>query len=270
VLELFDAAPKDYFESLGRLPHVNFEISPETHDDALRRRSGKPYTSRQMEDNIAWALENGIEKFDVFFMIGIPGQDEASVMETVEYAGSLMRRFGTRVMPFIAPLAPFLDPGSLAFEHAERYGYTLLFRTFKKHLEALKKPSWKYMLNYETEHLSRNDIVRVTYEAGKRLNDLKRDTGHIDAQNHEAVARRIEENRALMEQVDLLVDTDGNPRGAGAERRLRELMKKDVPLTAGVICDNEEIKWPVFTSGFRFIRIALAVIGDVVRRAVGR
>ncbi|MBN1883021.1 MAG: TIGR04190 family B12-binding domain/radical SAM domain protein [Deltaproteobacteria bacterium] len=268
VLELFNAAPKAYFEALGSLAHVNFEISPETHDDALRKRSGKPYTTQQIEDNITWALENGIEKFDVFFMIGIPGQDEASVMETVEYAGLLMRRFGTRVMPFIAPLAPFLDPGSLAFEHSDRYGYTVLFRTFKKHLEALEKPSWKYMLNYETEHLSRDDIVRVTYEAGRRLNDLKRETGHIDVRTHETVARRIEENVLLMKEVDLLVDTDGNPKGAAAGEKLKKMMITDMSLTAGVICDNEEIKWPVFTSGFRFIRIAHAVIGDIIRRMV--
>lgn len=268
VLELFDAAPREFFERMGKLPHVNFEISPETHDDALRKRAGKMYSAVQMEDNISWALENGVEKFDVFFMIGIPGQDEASVMETVEYAGDLMKRFGSRVMPFISPLAPFLDPGSLSFEHPDRYGYTVLFRTFKKHLEALEKPSWKYMLNYETEHLSRDDIVRVTYEAGRRLNDLKRETGHINKKTHETVARRIKENKALLEEVDRLVDRDGNPKGRTARAQLAKLKNTDVSLTAGVICDNEEIKWPVFTSGFRFARIGLAVIGDVVRRTV--
>ena len=270
VLELFDAAPREYFERLGRLPHVNFEISPETHDDAIRKRTGKKYSAEQMEDNIAWALKNGVKKFDVFFMIGIPGQDEASVMETVEYAGELMKRFGTRVMPFISPLAPFLDPGSLAFEHPDRYGYTILFHTFKKHLEALEKPSWKYMLNYETEHLSRDDIVRVTYKAGKRLNDLKRETGHIDAQIHETVARRIKDNMTLLEEVDRLVDRDGNPKGQTARVQLNKLRNTDVSLTTGVICHNEEIKWPVFTSGFRFIRIGLAVMGDVLRRTVRR
>jgi len=269
VLELFDTAPREYFQRLGRLEHVNFEISPGTHDDDIRKRSGRMYSTHEMEENIAWALENGVEKFDVFFMIGIPGQDESSVMETVDYAGRLMKRFGKRVMPFISPLAPFLDPGSLSFEHPERYGYRLLFRTFRRHLEALEKPSWKYMLNYETKHLTRDDIVRVTYDAGSRLNDLKRETGHIDETTHETVSRRIEENRALLREVDLLVDREGNPK-AGAGGKLKKLMKTDVSLTEGIICDNEEIKWPVFTSGFRFIRIGAAVIGDVVRRMAGR
>ena len=30
------------------------------------------------------------------------------------------------MIPFISPLAPFLDPGSRAFEEPERYGYRLL------------------------------------------------------------------------------------------------------------------------------------------------
>jgi hypothetical protein len=126
------------------------------------------------------------------------------------------------------------------------------------------------MLNYETEHLSRDDIVRITYDAGERLNDLKRETGHIDRKTHETVAGRIEANRALLTQVDILVDRDGNPKNAVSGEKLRRLMKTEVSLTEGVICDNEEIKWPVFTSGFRFLRIGVAVIGDVIRRRAGR
>ncbi len=43
----------------------------------------------------------------------------------MEYARGLLERFhgDRRLWFFVAPLAPFLDPGSLAFEFPGRYGY---------------------------------------------------------------------------------------------------------------------------------------------------
>ena len=74
---------------------------------------------------------SGCKRVDLFFMIGLPHQDYPSVMETVDYCGELMTRFGgqrqRRVLPLIAPLAPFIDPGSAIFEDPEKYGYRFFY-----------------------------------------------------------------------------------------------------------------------------------------------
>ncbi len=269
VFELFNPAPEDFFDRISTaFPNVNYEISPETHDDAVRKLSGKNYGSGAMEDSIGWALKNGAGKFDVFFMIGIPGQDEKSVMETVEYGGQLMERFGKRLSPFISPLAPFVDPGSIAFERPERHGYRIFFRSFSEHVKALSAPSWKYMLNYETRWLTRDEIVSATYTSGARMNELKLKSGHIDRETYLDVKGRLERDVRLMSYIDEIYDEG---RGGVDEIEADRIMtERGIDLDdIGIVCGEGEIKWPVARSGFRFMNIGLAVIFEVVKRFVG-
>jgi hypothetical protein len=101
-------------------------------------------------------------------MIGLPEQDSGSVLDTVAYSSELLERFGGRLHPFISPLAPFVDPGSRAFEEPGRYGYHFFYRTLEEHRRALLGPTWLQTLNYETRWMTREQIVAVTYEAGRR------------------------------------------------------------------------------------------------------
>jgi B12-binding domain/radical SAM domain protein len=264
VLELFDTAPEGFFEAVSRsLPNVNYEISPETHDDALRRASGKPYKAAGVEQNIGWALKYGARKFDVFFMTGIPRQDYRSVIQTVGYGGRLMKEFGVRLMPFISPMAPFLDPGSIAFENPDKHGYTIRCRSFDDHLKALSSSSWKEMLNYESASLPRDELVGVTYEAGARLNELKFAAGNIDSRTYRRVKARN----------DIL--TIGEGAGDGAVGQKGRLPGKgnggSVGIDAkdlGVVCDKDEIKWKRKGPSFRFLAIGRAVVRELVGRAI--
>ncbi len=264
VFELFDMAPEGFFEMLGgSFPNLNFEISPETHDDEIRKKSGKTYSTDMMEKNLGWAIKYGAKKIDVFFMMGIAGQDRKSVIDTVDYSGSLMEGFGKRVVPFISPLAPFLDPGSIAFENPERHGYRVLFRKFSEHLDAQRSPSWKYMLNYETDWLNRDEIVSVTYEAGKRLNELKYKGGYIDKATHDNVRDRITRDIKFIAQIDRMVDADST---SGIE----DIVDGFDTEGFGTVCDEKEIKWPVTRSGFRFFNIAASVVSDFIKRLINR
>ncbi len=62
----------------------------------------------------------------------------------------------------------------------------------EEHRQALLSPSWKYILNYETEWMDRDAIVYSTYEAGKRLNRLKAEFGLIDRKTAESIEMRID------------------------------------------------------------------------------
>jgi radical SAM superfamily enzyme YgiQ (UPF0313 family) len=108
----------------------------------------------------------GCKRVDLFFMIGLPYQDYLSVIETVRYCEGLLERYGSngRILPMIAPLAPFIDPYSNIFEEPERFGYKLFCKTLREHRQAMLMPSWKYTLNYETIWMTRDDIVRATYD----------------------------------------------------------------------------------------------------------
>jgi B12-binding domain/radical SAM domain protein len=176
ILELFYPASKDFLQRLSlACPSFCLEISPESHDPKIRKVIGRPYSSEELEQTLGDALNVGCRRLDVFFMIGLPRQTPQSALETTDYCQHLLERFrgDKRLSMFTSPLAPFLDPGSLGFEHPERYGYHILFRRLEEHRQALASPSWKYSLNYETDWMNRQQIVDTSYEAILRLNQLR-------------------------------------------------------------------------------------------------
>lgn len=205
TLELFTPAPEDFLRQVARaLPNYSLEISLESHDPVVRRAFGKKYSNQAVERTIEAAFATGCKRLDVYFMIGLPRQTDQSVRDTVAYCGELLDRYGEdgRVHPFISPLAPFLDPGSMAFEEPEKHGYRIFHRTLEDHRRALLHRSWKYVLNYETEWMSREDIVLSSYEAGLGLNRLKARHGLMSPQELSQAEERTNKALELLELLD--------------------------------------------------------------------
>ena len=208
ILELFCPVSTKLVRQMGlTCPNFCLEISPESHDPEVREATGRNYSNQALEQTLGDALDAGCGRLDVFFMIGLPKQTQQSVMDTIDYCDYLLQKFkgDKRLSLFIAPLSPFLDPGSLAFEQPERYGYRILFRTLEEHRQALLSPSWKYSLNYETEWMTRHQIAETAYEAILRLNRLKAKYGIISKQMAEAGGRRIKAAAVMMQHIDGLM-----------------------------------------------------------------
>lgn len=247
IVELFDAADRAFIRRLAEaMPNWTLEISLETHSEEVRAAFGRPYKNAAIEDTMRYALENGVQRLDIFFMIGLPKQDYQSVMDTVDYCEYLMRDLDPgpdrRLIPFISPLAPFLDPGGPTFEHPERYGYRLFARTLEEHRQALVQPSWKYVLNYETEWMNRDQIVASTYEAGLRLNRLKARYGLVDMARAERTEARILKARRLMAQVDDIMSIKDPERRA---RLLRAIKPQVDDANLSTVCDKAELNVPL-------------------------
>ncbi len=256
VLELFGPAPDSYFQMVAEaFPNFNFETSPESHDERVRRATGKFYPNEEMEQSIRFALDHGCSKFDVFFMIGLPQQTPASVMETIDYCEYLIKTFGRRLNPFISPLAPFLDPGSIAFEKADEVGYHVTCKTLEDYRKALLAPSWKYTLSYETRWMTRDDLVESSYEAGLRLNRLKERYGLLDKGTAGRTEKRILLAREMIRKVDEIILLDEPERS----RQLLALKGTFDRVSMSTVCDKEEIKWPVFRWRLNFPNILRAL-----------
>jgi radical SAM superfamily enzyme YgiQ (UPF0313 family) len=205
ILELFKPADEDYLEKIAKsVPNFSFEISPESHDEAIRYAFGRAYKNDELEKNISKALELGCQRFDVFFMIGLPHQTKESVLNTVKYYDSLLKNHKSdrRLRAFIAPLAPFLDPGSIAFEDPEKNGYQVFFKELEKYRQAMHSPSWKYFLNYQTLWMSRDELVEVTYEAAYLLNRIKVQHDLINPRIAEKTELQIKSARIALQKID--------------------------------------------------------------------
>jgi B12-binding domain/radical SAM domain protein len=183
VLELFAPVGDDYLERVGAaLPRWSLEITVESHVERIRALNRRfDCTNEAIEHTIRQALENGAGRVDLFFMVGIPGQTYDDAVGCVDFCRSLLARLGgdRRLSFFVAPLAPFLDPGSEAYEQPERFGYRVRFRTLEEHRAALTAPNWKEMLSYETAWMTRDEIVAATYEALRGMTRLKAERGQI-------------------------------------------------------------------------------------------
>lgn len=254
VLEFFDIPPLDSLDIIAAsIPHLNIQLSPETHDPKIRSIFGRPYDNQKMEAMIEKTLQLGCHKFDLFFMIGLPGQDKKSVMGTVEYLDHLLERLGKskKLFPYISPLAPFLDPGSKVFENPRNFGYKLFCRTLEEHRKLLLTPSWKQMLNYETSWMNRDEIVESTYQSALKLNQIKCKHGLIKLKKFKEIEKRINQAQSIIQAIDEQMDK---------ERSTEVTYPSIKSLQISTICDKDELKWPVRFFGLNLPRGSLKIL----------
>ncbi|MGE5807687.1 MAG: TIGR04190 family B12-binding domain/radical SAM domain protein [Nitrospirota bacterium] len=239
-IEFFRPPSADFLKKAADcIQTFNVEISPESHDINVRKTFGKNYDNSALETMIETLIGVGCKRIDLFFMIGLPYQDYASVMETVKYSGYLLGRYGGngtrgRVLPEIAPLAPFIDPGSAIFENPDRYGYRFFSRTLKEHRRAMLMPSWKFTLNYETKWMTRDEIVRATYNGALGLLDYKERYGVVEHRSASLIRNHLERAVELSGKIDDPENVDDTLR--------EEIFSLN---TLDTVCDKHELEWPV-------------------------
>ena len=258
VFEFFALPPASFLQDIDRsVRHWSMEFSPESHEQSVRdaQEGESGYTTEDMEAIIKEAVRLRCVRIDIFFMIGLPTQTTASVRDTVEYCGRLFQLGDKRLSCFISPMGPFIDPGSRGFEEPERFGYRLFARTLEEHRQLLIQPTWERILNYETKWMNRSELVDATYDAAKRLNELKVMHGRISKRRGRGVANGIAAARALRARLDAGI-AQGD-QGAAVEALKGEISRFSI----STVCDKRELFWPRRIFNFR-----ASEIGRIVAR----
>jgi B12-binding domain/radical SAM domain protein len=269
IAELFSPASRDFLKQMAdALPNFTLEVSLESHDPEVREAFGKHYGNAPIERTIADALDVGANRVDVFFMAGLPKQTAESVAGTIDYCEALLRQYGRggRLIPFISPLAPFLDPGSRGFENPDEHGYKLFAHTLEEHRRRLGAPSWKYVLNYETRWMTRDQLVDATYAAGKRLNRIKAEYGLVPAAQARATELRIDRATELIAEIDRLI-ASATPEQLHLE--MGRLKAEIDQVNMSTVCDKRELNVEFSGPKLRYDQVARMLIEDVVH-GVGR
>jgi len=134
----------------------------ESGDDEILRKANKKTTVEKNREAIEIL---GKYKIPVkgFFIIGLPGETEETARKTIEFAEE-MRSRGLVSADFYA-LTPF--PGSAIWENPGKYGIRILSKDFDTFLQ-------KGEPVIETEHLSRERIKNLVYEARARWQKLEK------------------------------------------------------------------------------------------------
>lgn len=257
VFELFQYADEEFFKKIKEsVPKYSIELTLETYDERLRKLNGKFHcTNQKVIETLQYALKHGCKKIDLFFMIGVPGQTYQSALKNIDFCETihLACHKDQRLFYFVAPLAPFLDPASPAFENPEKFGYKKLCNTLEDHRAAIMQPSWKHMLSYETNEMTKDDIVRATYDSAKRLNNFKLDYSLIDQAAYFDIERKIEKSMEYIEKIDRLLAL--SPEQNGAE--LAKIKKEIEELNRYSICGKNELRWEVKKNYANIFSLAL-------------
>ena len=141
---------------------------------------------------------------------------------------------------YVSPLSPFLDPGSRAFEDPA-FGYQVRYRTLEEHRQALTQISWKDMLSFETEAMSREEIARASYHVAGELNELKYKHGLINAPTYAAVSHSLAAAEAVLTEIDRTATLPADKRAAALA-----LIRKQIQTANGAaLCGVDELKWPL-------------------------
>jgi len=242
--EFFTPPSEEFCAFLGEnLNDWSMEVSAESHDDAVRAAFGKHYTFEDVARSVEHAFEHGCSRYDLYFMTGIPTQTAQSVLDTVPAVRDLYARVGNdpRLLAFISPMAPFLDPGSMVFDNPDAYGYTLRAKTLEEHRQLLLEPSWKHILNYEPDGMTRTEMVDTIYESALGLNRVKAQAGIVDPAVANATESRILAARDAMAKIDEIVESS-----TGVERsaRLQGLRAEVERLNESTVCEKSDLEWP--------------------------
>lgn len=243
VLEIFTPADRDFYRAAsGSLELFSVQFSPDSHEEPVRHALGRSFDTPSVERTVKYALESECQRFDLFFMTGLPKQTRDSALASAEYARRLYSLVDDdpRLAVYSSPLAPFIDPGSRVFESPEEFGYRLFARTLEDHRARLLQPSWKYILSYETAWMTRDDIVAATYDAADRLNEIRFERGQIDEGTFLGLRERTSVAREILSEVDRIVAIPGaEERG----RALASLKERADAYMESTICEKRGLEW---------------------------
>jgi hypothetical protein len=218
------------------------QVTIETAEERLRKLDNLkfPVPNDKIENTISSAFAHGCRRLDLFFMVGIPHQTYDDVMATVPYCEHLIKKFGPdgRIGFFISPMGPFLDPGSPAFEDP-KFGYRHFYRTLEEHRQALLMHSWKSVLSYETDAMSRDQILAATYDVAESLNELKLRHGLIDQSTFDQVKYHQDAARKTMVLIDQAMRLPESEQRSAIEKLRKQISESNVDS----MFTKEELNW---------------------------
>ena len=194
LFEFFSPPPRELMEDVKRAGGTIIQLSPESPNEHVRRAFGRPYGNQELMKFVEEALDMGFRRLDLYFMLGLPRQTPDMALDVAKFLEGIYLNHPDskeRLTAFQAPLSPFVDPGSLVFEHPELYGYRLRFRTLEEHRRALEAKSWIDMLNYETAWMGRRELARATYSGALGLAEVKARHGVMEEKEAKSLMERM-------------------------------------------------------------------------------
>jgi B12-binding domain/radical SAM domain protein len=232
-LDLLLPASEEFIRAVAEINRpVTLHICPDSGCESVRRQLGRKYSNAELLETIRLCHKYLIPVTS-FFSVGLAGESPDHTAETWALCEELFsreqialtrgREWGLSGPPLGGPiLGPIqLDPGSLAFDFPEKYGYQLLYPGLKEYIQALSQPSWHRWINYRTDLLAREQIVELILRSSAFSIAARLEYGLCAPQQAELERRTLKARILALNEVELVMQ-----RAEGQADALNSLSRK--------------------------------------------
>lgn len=101
-----DSLTPEMLEVLSQSGQRTLTVAPETGDDELRKKCGKPFTQELIIEKLKLAREKGITKTKMYFMLGLPNETVEHILETARFISLVRRETGLKTVASFSIFVP--------------------------------------------------------------------------------------------------------------------------------------------------------------------
>ncbi len=222
---------------------VMLYMCPESGDAGVRKIQGRCYSNEEIIDTVKVCHKYHIP-VSFFFSVGLSGEtretfkatkelwDRLCMLDQIGIArhifGGIERGMGG---PIVGPI--ILEPGSLAFDNPDKYGYKLLFDNLEEYINALSMPSWHQWLNHETDSLSRDELIELILESVAYSIEEREKYGVYDSRQAAAKQLQVRADRIAVGEVEKLMNIQDEAERESKLKALRDAANAVLNMRAG-------------------------------------
>ena len=176
IIEFFMPHTKEDIKNIAKkIPGSTIYISPESMDVEVRAFHKKiRYSNRDLIMNMDLINDINDLSMTIWFMAGLAKDTKQSIDKTLFFVREYYRKLDNlkrrNIIKFTELLS--IDPGSLAHDFEEKYGYKLMHHSFVEHMESFVMPIFKYQINYRTKFLSRDQLFGLFLYMRNEMNKI--------------------------------------------------------------------------------------------------
>lgn len=245
--ELFYPADRSFIRYLSEnrpADNIGLSISPESGVESVRRVHGRNYSNEDLLRTCRCCREFNIP-LGVFFMIGLGYETSETIrqMWSIWKKISLIEKKVKGRYHIFADFGPmiFLDPGSLAFDYPEKYGYRLKFKRFNDYYQAMRSPHWMHWISYETLNMSTLDLANLILESSEEIINNKKDYGMITEKEHKQRKLRVALDRIFVSEFDEIMKIEDPDKRNDRIKELAEIAKDPLLSLSYVLTQSKKI-----------------------------
>ncbi|MFC1705318.1 B12-binding domain-containing radical SAM protein [Planctomycetota bacterium] len=202
--ELFHMPDQHYlqlWERATRNGGVRLTLSPECSDQDVRARlsAGKDWGNDEVLTLAKTFEELGIHLLVCMFF-ALPGQRRDHILRDQEFLREVIEA-APQTATFMQEPMLFPDPGSAIFCRSRELGFrisTTSLATVRAHLE---RPYWTGAIGYETDWITKEELVDTIFDIFSRNQDLHHEYGDNDTSAYLYGQRALAAHREVFEEL---------------------------------------------------------------------